>query len=1662
MTLAKKLIFLCVLLGFCFTASAQCPPVEELPSSCNESGPLGPNLIANGSFETSVANNGGSFCFPGNPNCGNYFDAGWQIFGDGGAVENPPNMFAPCHPNATGGINGEPVPSSGQQYAKIAGVGTVLISSSVSATAGTTYCLIADMLSPSPSFCPIDNLKDGGFAEMHLEFIDTDGCITFVNADVFTSAYGVGGWFKFTAVGVGPANVASVRALFVAVAPNGGAIYIDNVQLAEKQAGAPGSSSLACNDNINVTVTGACASDLTVDALLEGASDGFYTWGIENSAGVPVDPSNIGDNLNKLLEFTVTDICSGNSCWGNLTFEDKTPPTVECDCPVGGDNPGAADIADRYSEDCSLMCYERPIIQEGYWDNLRNLLIFEDVDDFLDDNVFDNCTQYREEDVNYFDVYQDLGVCTGSLLKRTWTLTYRNFDGSLGYVSCEREYFFAPLDLSTAKIGDGTPVTDTLLLPPAVVEIPNCGVGTSPADIQAFFDNPATEDKDTNDDRVTPQELDIDCVVENNEGTWMAYPHYYMSGRQPTGPHAQAIDNEVCTLIAGFTDQDIEACAPGCVGNSKTLRQWTILDWCTGMFIVHDQVIKVVDANGPQLSAVDVFESVDPWKCSKDVKMPFPEHLADDCDDNLTYSIGKVEGGFTVTGNAEDGYVIRDVPIGSYEVEYIAQDCCNNLSRATVTVTVADNTPPVAVTKQFLVTSVTNIGTPGAGTANGISKIYTADIDNGSYDSCTDVIMEIRRNDNCTATDTVWGDFVTFCCADIDTRVDVEIRVRDFSGNANISWAEVLVEDKSTPNVFCPDPMVVTCDMDIKDFEMTGWPSAVGACGPIEFDIDTADVLDRTEPRNKTAGTPPLYDIDGDGVPDAVPAYDKSCGFGAIRRQFRAGTSTVCEQWFVVESVGTFDPNTIEFPDDIAVDCDGYDIGEPTWEDAVCNLVGHSLESDTFLFEDGACFKILNHWSVIDWCVYDPTVPNSPGRYEHTQVVKVIDTEDPVLTVADSLCFAVTQECTNKSVTFSGSALDSGKCSSEWISWEIIIDAYADWTEDFTYSTDQPSIVDGDPNPFFVPKSANGEEITIGLPDDIVPSSKVWHRAVWRAYDGCNNTASVTRYFQIVDKKAPTPYCLNLSTAVMDNGEVELWAIDFDLGAFDNCTDQDNLLFTFTDVAPPARNDEEYDSNSDLEWYDGTFWYYDSTTGDYETQDDYGDEIHAWYPGLRSSGKIFTAADADASGFAMVDIYVWDECGNKDFCTVNLRIVDNGGGSNMIAGVVETEQGIRVENIMTNLGGAHNISMDYMTDTNGEFAFANAPQYLDYEITGEKNDDYLNGVSTLDLVRIQKHILGQELLDSPYKMIAADVTNDNNITALDLIDIRKLILGITDSYPSNGSWTLVDGSQTLTTANPWIYNESRTVTDLQSDMMDIDFIAVKNGDVTDNAEANFKGGSTVENRSAEAIELGYEDRYVTQGEEVEISLTTERSDIYGYQFTMDTRGLDLVSVTGTGVTQENVGVFADKLTMSYNSNEMLSKGEVVTLRFRAKGEGMISEMMQINSGITRAEAYVGEGLAIVDIAMRGGEGQMAFALYQNEPNPFATETNIGFDLPEAGEATMTLYDVTGKVLKVIEGDYDAGYNLITVSQGDLNVNGMIYYKLQSGAYTATRHMIAID
>lgn len=87
-----------------------------------------------------------------------------------------------------------------------------------------------------------------------------------------------------------------------------------------------------------------------------------------------------------------------------------------------------------------------------------------------------------------------------------------------------------------------------------------------------------------------------------------------------------------------------------------------------------------------------------------------------------------------------------------------------------------------------------------------------------------------------------------------------------------------------------------------------------------------------------------------------------------------------------------------------------------------------------------------------------------------------------------------------------------------------------------------------------------------------------------------------------------------------------------------------------------------------------------------------------------------------------------------------------------------------------------------------------------------------------------------------------------------------------------------------------------------------------------------------------------------------------------------------------------------------------------------------------------------------------------FALHQNYPNPFNPTTMIEFDLPEASDVSLVIYDITGRQVRTLvnETGVAAGYRGITWNGHDNNGNGvatgMYIYRLQAGDYVDVKKM----
>ncbi|MEO6133309.1 MAG: dockerin type I domain-containing protein [Saprospiraceae bacterium] len=164
-----------------------------------------------------------------------------------------------------------------------------------------------------------------------------------------------------------------------------------------------------------------------------------------------------------------------------------------------------------------------------------------------------------------------------------------------------------------------------------------------------------------------------------------------------------------------------------------------------------------------------------------------------------------------------------------------------------------------------------------------------------------------------------------------------------------------------------------------------------------------------------------------------------------------------------------------------------------------------------------------------------------------------------------------------------------------------------------------------------------------------------------------------------------------------------------------------------------------------------------------------------------------------------------------------------------ISGIVETENKRPIKNVEVILTIPGQVFPAITTTEDGKYSFSIECSDLSATIRLSRNDFYKNGVSTLDLLRMQKHLLGIDLFNSPFKLVAADANNSQNVSALDMVELRKLILGIYTELPSNKSWRFVS-------KDPGSFNGESTFYILNTSHSNVDFIGVKIGDVNNTAK----------------------------------------------------------------------------------------------------------------------------------------------------------------------------------------------------------------------------------
>lgn len=768
------------------------------------------------------------------------------------------------------------------------------------------------------------------------------------------------------------------------------------------------------------------------------------------------------------------------------------------------------------------------------------------------------------------------------------------------------------------------------------------------------------------------------------------------------------------------------------------------------------------------------------------------------------------------------------------------------------------------------------------------------------------------------------------------------------------------------------------------------------------------------DPYLEYLGTP----VTNDNCPVTVDHYDvhalTDCGVGVIVRTWtaidKAGNEATCKQYIEVESDYQYEPDDIIFPNDTTV------VG--------CPYDGSGFDPS----ETGV--PIVPDIICADFGVdYNDTIIGQGGQscYLVKRTWKVTDfcavnnnqntfTHDQYIGV-DDIESPVFTNCEDVVVL---AGLDD--CE-EYVN--VTKFAEDNCTSDFKIKYS-----------YTIDFNSNGGVDSNGIGNQIIgtlPTGK--HHVVMTAIDECGNAEQCEFILHVKDEKAPTPICLPISVSLGQDGEVEVWANDLDLYSFDNCHPSDLLRFSFSE-----------DVNDNFVIYN---------------------------------------CDSLENGVIQqfeVQMYVWDEDDNYDYCTTYIKVTDAldvcpdlGMISASISGKIMNNADHKdFEDVMVKVKEEDMGEQMFYSDEEGSFSFSDLPYFKNYSVEPFKNDDALAGVTTLDILKIQKHILDLEELVLPEQLIAADIDKSKKVSGSDIIQLRKLILGLypDDQFPKNTSWRFYPSDFPLSTNYPYDFPEIKEVNNLEFDVDSIMFYGIKVGDV--NQSLTFGLNDDDISTRATPVEFIVQPGSLKSGTIDYVHFSVDEDlNLEGLQLALEYNSeyIDVLSVQSSDMklTSQNYSIKDDIISLSWHDVNHISFAEgqyilsvqvkvledcnVNDIEFSIREDYLISECIQTTE--------------ISSIELRNPEASfesegMEDQLVQNNPNPFRNQTAVQFSVGSRGPVLMSMFSSDGKIIHQEQKNYKAGEHELIMTDKWFGADGIYYLRMQTGLGAKMIKLIKIN
>lgn len=1139
---------------------------------------------------------------------------------------------------------------------------------------------------------------------------------------------------------------------------------------------------------------------------------------------------------------------------------------------------------------------------------------------------------------------------------------------------------------------------------------------------------------------------------------------------------------------------------------SEVLREWTIVDECNfdtiGRFTqmmkfsqICDPIIECPLSNHycPILEQNIMLFQTDPDECTATVTIALPDISGISAAlVNVETQIYSLPDTIPVdTFFTGEERILFDLEIGDYLIRYIVTDNDGNIYTQDCIFRVADLEAPIAICADGLNISLTG---------SGLQRLYVDNINMESYDNCEIDNILLRRiyyRDPLTC-DTLlepyyseYGPYVEFNCCDVGLVITVEMQVADVSGNVNSCWVDVLVEDYTLPICYGLSNTSLNCETLPEDFDPT--------------DILQLQIL---------FGVPEVYDNCAADFIEFEPTLNlDNCSSGTIERKFLAVDQFGNESLDTFRQLLSISENLeyeIRFPMDAASDgMHSPDTLKLTMTS--CDDFTVTYEDEFLMLEMDECYNILRTFSVINNCEYDgvsaPVIISRDedcNGAEGEDHVWVLHRGDHIYIDKDSMNVNMIPAAGTKGLSCDGMTNPDGywretTSTGYWMYTQRIlmydtIPAEVQYEDQAPFCTDSECVGQVDfPFTIFENAVAAGLEIRVfldagadGTADlDLTETGALTgsypnylisgtfpignHQFLIDVLDGCGNVGNGALPFDVIDCYVPDPIC------------------------------QSGLVVNLLALAP----DTDADGDGDID--DGAVAVLASdlaacNVGDCSEPLRFSVNRIGQIPSPDQERIILTCDDRFS---ITLEVYVWDNAFNPYAMQPDGTL----GGPNykscealvlvqdFDAVCMDCASGLRMDGRITNVNGIGLAEVmvgiddesfeNATTDILGNFHFSNMEYHGDYTLKPVYNEGLTTGLSTQDIIRIYWHIQEIQPITSPFLLLAADVNHSGSITNEDMEQILMALTGEITAFDNNPSWIFVDANYVFTNpANPWAeaYPDYIYIEDMTQCMDELDFIGVKVGDVS---QTGTSGPGNPNDPTSEPDDPDHEidlrtmknttlrtiDRQLVAGETYEVKMQApDLAQLTGCQYTLrfDPKALSLENIREGDLGATNIGTrYLEEgviLVSWYRAGGELTTDEnLFTFVFRATRNGKLSDLISMDSDYLKAEAYdqTAETLGL-QLAFGEDASTTVVRLHQNHPNPFRNETVIGFELPTDNNATVTITDLRGKVVKRIEGNYSRGYHEIVIKNSELTGSGVYYYILETNTGTATRKMILIE